>query len=83
MVVFIEEREREERDEEAAKDVEVVFEGRAINVDVQARVERNVDTWRNGDGSIRVLNEKESEVLAMLREVQKSESWEEVPSLKG
>ena len=82
-------REVEERDEdavevvEAAEVAEVVFEGRAINIDVQARVERNVDTWRNGDGSIRVLSEKETEVLAMLREVQNGDSWEEVPSLKA
>ena len=52
-------------------------------------VESNGDTWKAEDGSTRVVNEVEMEVLKVMREVLADEktadiaTWDEVPSLRG
>ena len=56
-----------------------------VEVDFAAEVvmEDPVDTWRETDGTVRALSTTEKEVLAQLREVQGSGSWEKVPSLRA
>ena len=45
-------------------------------------VER-LDTWREGDGTIRTLTDEEKTVVGMLRKVRDDGEWKEVPNLRA
>ena len=70
----------EEAEDEAT--IDFAFEGRKVDVDVEVKAVKDVDSWMNADGTVRVLKANEAKVLEMLREVQSSDSREEIPSLK-
>ena len=41
------------------------------------------DTWRESDGTIRLLNQEEKDVVHLLRKVRDNGEWKEVPNLRA
>ena len=93
--VVVEARENDERveegdevasDQEGRQEVDFVVEmpdeGR-MDADPIVVMEARVDSWIEADGSVRCLKEDEKKVLAMLRDVQKGDKWENVPNLRA
>lgn len=60
----------------------MVMDGVERNIDPKVMVVQ-MDTWQNGDGTVRLLTRDEKEVLTMLRKVQKDDKWEDVPNLRA
>ena len=93
--VAVEARENDERmeeadevvsDQEGRQEVDFVVEmpdERRVDADPRVVMEARVDSWTEADGSVRCLKEDEKKVLAMLRDVQKGDKWENVPNLRA
>ena len=62
----------------------VVLGGVVPHLDPKVSVEKlQMDTWREGDGTIRLLNDDEKAVVALLRKVRDDGEWKEVPNLRA
>ena len=62
----------------------VVLGGVVPRLDPKVSVEKlQMDTWREGDGTIRLLNDDEKAVVALLRKVRDDGEWKEVPNLRA
>ena len=54
-----------------------------LDMDPRGGLTKEVDTWKESDGSIRVLVEEEKDVLLLLRKVCNDGKWEQVPNLRA
>lgn len=70
------------REGEAGRSGRYIVDGVEYDIDPRVVV-MDVDTWKNGDGTVRLLGNEEKEVLALLRKVQGDGKWEDVPNLRA
>ena len=66
-----------EADANEGMEVEFLVEGVPLDIDPRVEMKDEVDTWREGDGSRRLLTNEEKEVVALLRKVQGDRKWDD------
>ena len=60
-----------------------VMDGVEMDLEPKVVIESVVDTWLEGDGNKRLLEDDEKEVLDLLRKVRDDEEWKEVPNMRA
>jgi len=68
--------------EQICKD-KYVIDGVELDLEPKVVIEAVVDTWLEGDGNKRLLEDDEKEVLELLRKVKNDEEWKEVPNMRA
>ena len=68
--------------EQICKD-KYVIDGVELDLEPKVVIEAVVDTWLEGDGNKRLLEDDEKEVLELLRKVRDDEEWKEVPNMRA
>ena len=63
--------------------VDFLVENNPLDMDPRGGLTNEVDTWKESDGSIRVLVEEEKDVLLLLRKVCNDGKWKQVPNLRA
>ena len=72
-----------ENDANQGEEVDFVVEGVPMDIDPRVVLTNDCDTWREGNGDLRLLTEEEKEVISLLRKVRDSGEWKEVPNLRA
>ena len=73
----------QEVDVNQGAEVDFVIEGVPLDMDPRVVLMKEVDTWKESDGNIRLLTEEENEVLLLLRKVCDSGEGKEIPNLRA
>ena len=64
-------------------EVDFEIEGVPLNMNPEVVLTSEIDTWRESDGTIRLLGQDEKDALHLLRKVRDNGEWKEVPNLRA